>query len=378
MHRDLLDLDPNLVFLNQCGIGPLPKAAVAATCTAIQSHARKASKGMPGLPLTAESVESCRAMAAQLVGASVDEICFVKNTVEGLCTVASGIRWKSGDNIVSNRLEFPANIYVWMNLAELGVSLRLAEPENGRIEPAALFALVDDKTRAIAISFVQFLNGYRADLEAIGSFCRERGILFIVDAIQGLGVLQLDVHEAKIDFLAAGGHKWLLSPIGSGILYCRRELIPAMRVSDIGHLSIVPGQPFTAIDLKLREDARRFEGGIVGYSAICGLGASLSLFLQIGMPKIETYIANLTDYAAAALENSGFRVISPRRPGEKSGIVSFELATVEQAERLHQKLDQKNFVLSRYGKVIRVAPHFFNEQTEIDALLHAMGEASAV
>ena len=267
-------------------------------------------------------------MAAQLVGASVDEICFVKNTVEGLCTVASGIRWNPGDNIVSNRLEFPANIYVWMNLAELGVSLRLGEPENGRIEPETLFALVDDKTRAIAISFVQFLNGYRADVEAIGSFCRERGILFIVDAIQGLGVVQLDVRKAKIDFLAAGGHKWLLSPIGSGILYCRRELIPDMRVSDIGHLSIVPGQPFTAIHLNLRDDARRFEGGIVGYSAICGLGASLSMFLQIGISQIEEYIARLTDYATTALQNNGFRVISPRRPGEKSGIVSFELPTL--------------------------------------------------
>src|SRR4051812_59174 len=255
MHLDLFDLDPNLVFLNQCGIGPLPKAAVAATCTAVHNHARRASKGMPGLPLTAESIESCRAMAAKLIGAGTDEICFVKNTVEGLCTIASGIRWKPGDNIVSNRLEFPANIYVWMNLAESGVTVRLAEPDSGRIDPSALFALVDDNTRAISISFVQFLNGFRADLEAIGSFCRERGIFLIVDAIQGLGVVQLDVNKDKIDFLTAGGHKWLLSPIGSGILYCRRDLIPDMRVSSIGHLSMKPGQPFTAIDLQLRDDA---------------------------------------------------------------------------------------------------------------------------
>jgi cysteine desulfurase/selenocysteine lyase len=372
MHRDLFDFDPDLVLLNQCGIGPLPKAAVAAAHEALQSHARKGSKGMPGLPLTAESVESCRAMAAQLLGAGTDEICFVKNTVEGLCTVASGIRWKPGDNIVSNRLEFPANIYVWMNLAESGVTLRLAEPDGGRIEPAALFALVDDNTRAISISFVQFLNGFRADLEAIGSFCRERGIFFIVDAIQGLGVVQLDVNKAKIDFLAAGGHKWLLSPIGSGILYCRRDLIPDMRVSGIGHLSIKPGQPFTAIDLQLRDDARRFEGGIVGYSAVCGLGASLSLFLKIGVPRIEEYIARLTDYAVAALQDRGFKVISPRGATEKSGIVSIELPSVEEAERLHQQLDRHNFVLSRYGRIIRVAPHFFNEQAEIDALLRSM------
>jgi selenocysteine lyase/cysteine desulfurase len=309
---------------------------------------------------------------AQLLGAGADEICFVKNTVEGLCTVASGIRWRPGDNIVSNRLEFPANIYVWMNLAESGVSLRFAEPDSGRVDPAALFALVDDNTRAIAISSVQFLNGFRANLETIGSFCRERGIFFIVDAIQGLGVLDIDVHKAKIDFLAAGGHKWLLSPIGSGILYCRRDLIPDMRVSDIGHLSIRPGQPFTAIDLRLRDDARRFEGGIVGYSAVCGLGASLSMFLKIGMHHIEAYITQLTDYTAAALQSSGFKVVSPRGAGEKSGIVSIELPTLEEAERLHQKLDKLKFVLSRYGRIIRVAPHFFNEKAEIDALLQAM------
>jgi selenocysteine lyase/cysteine desulfurase len=377
MHRDLFDIDPDFVLLNHCGIGPLPKAAVAATCDAIQSHARLGSKGMPGLPLTAESVESCRAMVAQLLGAGADEICFVKNTVEGLCTVASGIRWRPGDNIVSNRLEFPANIYVWMNLAESGVSLRFAEPDSGRVDPAALFALVDDNTRAIAISSVQFLNGFRANLETIGSFCRERGIFFIVDAIQGLGVLDIDVHKAKIDFLAAGGHKWLLSPIGSGILYCRRDLIPDMRVSDNGHLSIRAGQRFTAIDLRLRGDARRFEGGIVGYSAVCGLGASLSMFLKIGMRQIEAYNTQLTDYTVAALQSSGFEVISPRGTGEKSGIVSVELPSLDEAERLHQKLDNLKFVLSRYGRIIRVAPHFFNEQAEIDALLRAMQRASA-
>jgi cysteine desulfurase / selenocysteine lyase len=145
-----------------------------------------------------------------------------------------------------------------------------------------------------------------------------------------------------------------------------------MRVSDIGHLSIKAGQPFTTIDLQLRDDARRFEGGIVGYSAICGLGASLSLFLKIGVPRIEEYIAQLTDHAAAGLQERGFKVISPRGAKEKSGIVSIELPTVEEAERLHHRLDKLNFVLSRYGRIIRIAPHFFNEQAEIDALLQSL------
>jgi cysteine desulfurase / selenocysteine lyase len=145
-----------------------------------------------------------------------------------------------------------------------------------------------------------------------------------------------------------------------------------MRVSGIGHLSMKPGQPFTAIDLRLRNDARRFEGGIVGYSAVCGLGASLTMFLEIGMSRIEDYIARLTDYAATALQDRGFKVISPRGAKEKSGIVAVELPSVEEAERLHQKLDNLNFVLSRYGRIIRVAPHFFNEQAEINRLLEAM------
>jgi len=369
MHRELFDLDPDLVFLNQCGIGPLPKAAVTASCDAIRSHARRASKGMPGLPLTAPAIESCRSMAAKLIGAATDEICFVKNTVEGLNTIATGIRWKSGDNVVSNSLEFPANIYVWMNLAEYGVTLRLAQPRQGRIEPEALFALVDDRTVAISISFVQFLNGFRADLETIGAFCRERGILLIVDAIQGLGAIRIDVKKAKIDFLTAGGHKWLLSPIGSGILYCRRDLIPDMRVSDVGHLSMRPEQPFTTINFQLRDDARRFEGGIIAYSAVCGLGASLAMILEIGVANIEKYILDLTDYAAEGLQGRGLKVVSPRGPAEKSGIVAIELPSDDAAQQLHQRLDARNFVLSRYGRVIRVAPHFFNDRTDIDALL---------
>ena len=149
-----------------------------------------------------------------------------------------------------------------------------------------------------------------------------------------------------------------------------------MRVSGIGHLSMQPGQPFTAIDLRLRDDARRFEGGIVGYSAVCGLGASLEMFLEIGISRIEDYIAGLTDYTAAALQDRGFKVISPRGAKEKSGIVAIELPSVEEAEHLHQKLDSLHFVLSRYGRIIRVAPHFFNEQAEINQLVDALPKAA--
>jgi cysteine desulfurase/selenocysteine lyase len=372
MYRDLFEIERGLVLLDQCSIGPLPKAGAKAVCDAIQAHATQGLRGMPGLPVSTEAVEACRVSAARLINCNIDEICFIKNTVEGLNTIANGIRWREGDNIVSSRIEFPANIYAWMKLKDRGVELRLAETEEGRVTLETLKPLIDQRTRAVTVSFVQFLNGYRADLKTIGSFCRARGILFIVDGIQGIGAIDVDVHDCQIDFLASGGHKWLLSPIGTGILYCRRDLIEDMDVSNVGHLSMLKSRPFTAINFQFRSDARRFEGGVVSYPVVCGLGASIDMFLRIGMKNVERQITQLSNYSAQGLSERGYRVISPRGKNEVSGIVAFEIDDEETAESIHRSMNQCNILISRHSNILRVAPHFFNSEQDIDAFLAAL------
>lgn len=375
MHRELFDIEPGLVLLDQCVIGPVPKRCAEAVCSAIQGHAKRAIRGMPGLPVSTEAVEACRTSLARLINADADDICLIKNTVEGLNIVANGVRWKSGENIVSARIEFPANIYAWMKLAERGVELRLAEIGDGKVTPEKLFALVDKNTRAIAVSFVQYLNGYRADLKAIGRFCRERGILLIVDAIQGLGALDIDVKEANIDFLAAGGHKWMLSPVGSGVFYCRKELAAEMYVTNLGHLSVKKSKPFTEINYDLKDNARRFEGGVVSYSAFAGMRESVDMFLKVGTARIEKQIVKLGDQAVEGLKSLGYPVVSHRAPEEKSGIVAFALSSEGEAESIHQALDRQNIVISRHANTLRVAPHFYNDESDIEAFLAALRSA---
>ena len=373
--RERFAIAPGLVYLDACSIGPLPRATAQAVCQAVDGHSTIGIRSVPGLPLHSAEVETARQLAARLIGAEPGEIAFVRNTVEGLNTIAHGIDWRPGDNIVGNALEFPANVYAWMNLAARGVDLRLARPSDGRVTAEVLAPLIDSRTRAVTISFVQYLNGFRADLRTIGELCRSRGCLFIVDAIQGLGALALDVRDVGIDFLAAGGHKWLLSPVGSGILFCNRRHVGAMHVMNAGHLSVERASEFSNFNLTWRADARRFEGGVVSHPLICGLRRSLELFLELGIARIEVAILSLTDELVAGLERLGYGVASPRGPREKSGIVSISLGSEESARALRTRLAELDIVVSHHGPILRFAVGFYNTRAEIAGVLSALKRA---
>ena len=159
-------------------------------------------------------IEKVRQTAGRLIDADPFEIAFVKNTSEGIGIVAEGFPWRAGDNVVTSAEEYPANVYPWMNLADRGVEVRLVPSRQGRVLIDDLRQAIDPNTRILTISFVEFASGFRNDLAALGTLCRELGVYFFVDAIQGLGMLPLSVDEVPIDFLAADGHKWLLGPGG--------------------------------------------------------------------------------------------------------------------------------------------------------------------
>jgi selenocysteine lyase/cysteine desulfurase len=315
-----------------------------------------------------ERVEQVRRLACRLINADPLDIAFVKNTSEGIGIVAEGFPWKPGDNVVTAAEEYPANIYPWMNLADKGVELRRVPSHDGRLWLDDLRAAMDARTRLVSLSFVEFASGFRNDLEAVGTLCRERGMYFFVDAIQGLGVLPLDVQRTPIDFLAADGHKWLLGPEGAGIFFIRRELIDLFRPVGIGWNSVIGSRDFSRIDFRLKPHAGRWESGSLNVAGITALGASLELLLEIGIPAIAQRVFELTDYLCDRAQQTGIQIFSSRRPGDKSGIVSLIVPGAD-VRALVRRCRDAGIVINQRGGRLRVSPHCYNAVEEIDRLL---------
>ncbi|HIE50318.1 MAG TPA: aminotransferase class V-fold PLP-dependent enzyme [Armatimonadetes bacterium] len=371
-YRPLFPVTQHHIFLNHAAVAPVSTRVVEAVNEYFTDVLRA---GGTNEPAWLERVKKARADAAALVGAEPEEIAFVKNTTEGLLFVANGIRWREGDNAVTASCEFPANVYPWRNLARWGVETRFVKPRGGRILVDDVRAALDRRTRVVSLSFVQYFNGFRADLEALGTLCRERGVLFCVDAIQGLGALQLDVSRTPVDFFSADGHKWLLAPEGIGVFYCRRERLEDLEPLEAGWWSVQKATyyapDYSTYTAPLRNDAQRFEPGTRNNAGLFGLGAALALLREIGILRIEARILALTDRLIEGLQRRGYTILSPLRPAERSGIVTFRRKG-QPALQLHRRLREANILVSLRHNAVRVSPHFYNTEEEIDALLEAL------
>ena len=357
------------VYLNSAAVGPLSDLARDAVINAATDQADAGS----GVFMRYEAaLERARAKVARLIGAKLGEIAFVRNTVEALSVVASGFAWRDGDNVVASALEFSGNAYPWLNLARYGVSCRFVSSRDGGVHVDALISATDARTRVITVSLVQFSNGFRVDLDALGSFCRSKGIRLMVDGIQGVGVVPLNVADSAIDFLACGTHKWLCSPLGVGFLYVREDRLPEIALTEIGHGSVIPvGGSFTDYKLSLRPDARRFESGVTSYGNIVGLEAAVDLIDQVGVLRIQRHVCGLTAHLVETLRRRGYVPRSPQPPGEGAGIVSFAVAG-RQVDSLVARLAADGIVVSVREGAIRVSAHGFNTSAEIDALTSAL------
>jgi len=371
-YRDLFPVTEQYIFLEHASIAPVSRPVLEAMNEYLTDVA---TGGGWQEPRWMARVEAARVEAARLVGASRDEIAFVKNTSEGLLNVANGIRWRAGDNVVLPDGEFPANVYPWKNLARLGVETRFVSAPNGWVRTDDLIAAMDERTRLVTVSFVQYANGFRVDLDSIGAACRERGVLFCVDAIQGLGALRLDVSTTPVDFFAADGHKWLLAPEGSGVFYCRRERLEDLVPVGAGWYSVDrsgvgPGD-YLNYDLPLLNNAARFEPGTRNNVGIYGLGAAVELLNEVGLEVIETRVLALTERLLEGLAQRGYEILSSRAPHERSAIVSFR-SDRHPSKELWKRLREAHILTSLRQGAIRVAPHFYNTEAEIDAVLETL------
>jgi len=355
-------------FMDHAGVAPISGRASAAMRRFLE-EAESHAYARGGLYPEAKRV---RAVSAKLLNCHPEEVTFVKNTSEGLSFVANGLQFSRGDNIVTTGVEFPANVYPWMHLRSQGVNLKMVPEDKGRVPLERLVELIDDRTRLVTVSAVQFGSGFRTDLAELGTVCQQRGVLFCVDAIQALGCIPIDVRAMKIDFLSADGHKWLLGPEGAGLFYCRHELLGLLRPSCVGWLGVKNAMDFGKYQLEFRDDARRFDGGSYNLAGIWGLGASIDWLLEMGVEQVWDRVRLLTDRLAAGLQEKGYRLVSSRTPSEASGIVAFVSDTHDHARIVsHLRQEYRTVIQARVGR-LRVSPHFYNSEEEIDRLIEQL------
>ena len=354
-------------FLNHAGVSPLPKPASEAIQTYLEE---RSSHGECSFDL-AES----KKLFAELVQADPDEVALVPNTSTGLNISANALEYPQGSNMVTTDLEYPSVVYPWLRKKfKPRIEVRYVRNVDGRLPLEDFEKAIDDRTVAVAVSHVEYANGFRNDLKAIAEVTHEHGALLLVDACQSAGALRIDVKRDGVDFLATSCYKWLLGPAGAGFLYIRRDLIGRSEPTFVGWASVKP-EVFETVelwdnrDLRLSETASRFEVGEPSVLSFVGATAALRLIMEAGTETIERRILGLTGSLIETLKEHGFKVQTPEELEHRSGIINF---LVDNPKEKADKLRQRGIIVSARMRGIRVSPHFYNTEGEIKTFIETI------
>lgn len=361
--REWFPITKHKVFLNHAAQSPLPKTVADAV--------RKYADDFSNFGDTSiEWNDGGKPLFAKLIGAKKEEIAFIENTSVGMNIAASVLHYPPGSKIVTTDLEYPSVVYPWLR-KNLGVKVHYVKNVDGKILLDDVEKVVDDKTVAVAVSHVEYVNGFRNDLRALSEIAHKHGAYLIVDAIQSAGAIPIDVKKDDVDFLATACYKWLLSPPGAGYFYVKEELIEKFEPPFVGWASVKP-EVFETIDfwdiwsLRLSETASRFEVGSPSFISLIGAAEALKMILNFGIENIEKRILKLTDHAIEAIKSLGLEIFTPEEKKNRSGIVLFK---IRKPQELVAQLRQKGIVVSARAHGIRVSPHFYNTEDEIDRLI---------
>ncbi|MFZ0594820.1 MAG: aminotransferase class V-fold PLP-dependent enzyme [Bryobacteraceae bacterium] len=364
LYRDEFPVTKSLIYVNHAAVAPLCRRAADAMKwlaeDALQFGSLHYDKWMA-------AYDGLRSAAARLIGAEPGEIAIVKNTSEGIATIALGLNWRPGDRIVAFKEEFPANYFPWLRLCERGVEvewLSIYDPLE-RVGEAVKGA------RLLAISYVNYLSGFRVDLDAIGELCRRNNCLFFVDAIQGMGALPIDVRRSHVDALAADGHKWMLGPEGNGVLFVRRDLLDQIEPVEFGWTNVANYADYASRDMTLRHDAGRYECGTLNTIGCFGQHAAIELLLEVGIEAIEQAVLGLAGQIYEGARAKGYQVLVERTRGSSSGIVSFRHPVIDSGVIVRTLHDSHVAAAPRQGW-IRTSPHFYVSPDDIQEVLHAL------
>ncbi len=364
MQTPEFQLDDSIVYLNHAAVSPWPRR----TADAVRAFAEEnRTWGSRRYPEWMKTETRLRQQLQTLVNArSADEIALLKNTSEALSVVAYGLTWRAGDKVVISNQEFPSNRIVWESLAKYGVKTEAADLSQGDSPEAALIACLDDRTRLLSISSVQYGTGLRLDLDVLGSACHERGVLFCVDAIQSLGAVTFDVQSCQADFVMADGHKWMTGPEGIALFYCRAESMERLELKQYGWHMVEDPTDYSRTTWEAARNARRFECGSPNMTGIHALHASLGVLLETGMARIQQQVLENTRFMLDFFNRypDRFAVLTPQATGRHAGIVTFR-PLQETPESLHEMLTAANVACALRGGGIRFSPHFYTPRKKL-------------
>lgn len=371
-----------MLFFASAGVGPLPRTALVA----MQRYSKELRVDFAGSAWEDDPRAETRALATKLLNASQEEVVLTDSTTAGINLLAGALPWKTGENIVLNDLEYPANVFPWLYQADRhGLEIRVVRSCNGAVPLDDLVQVIDRHTRVLAVSHVEFGTGYRNDIAALAEAVHRVGGLICVDAIQSLGVLQVDVKELGIDALASGGYKWLCGPIGTGFVYVRADLIEALQPATAAYNNLprkegetvwnalVSGADYPMEHAPLAKGGKRFETEGLSPVLFKGLAASLRYLLDLGIDHIAMRIAELVAHLIDRLTEAEIEILSPTNPEERSGIVTvrvpFDLSQPAEVKKLEEQLRVAGINAHPRGGGLRLAVHFFNTTEEIDRVV---------
>jgi cysteine desulfurase/selenocysteine lyase len=351
-----------ITYLNHAGISPLPTSVTQAVSDVTEAISQSGSDGYHAFDYLFTDLPE---QIGKLVDVESEQVTFVQNTSMGLNLIAQSLPLQAGDNILLCDVEFPSNVYSWMNLARKGVETRLVPAKDGGLTLETLDAARDGRSRVVAVSAVQFFTGRHEDLVALGQYCDEHDLWLIVDAIQAAGVVPIDMQAMRIDAVVAGGQKALLAPPGQGFMALRPELLEVLEPVFVGPLSVVGWEHWLHYDMTPNPGARRFDMGTSNLSGMAGLFAAVKLLMSLGVENINRWVTHLGDLAMADLTERGCRVITPERHAH---IVTF--APKGDANQLAEQLQARGIMISARQDAggaphLRISAHCYNTEEEI-------------
>ncbi|GIU81782.1 MAG: aminotransferase class V-fold PLP-dependent enzyme [Acidobacteria bacterium] len=368
--RKLFPAVEKYAYLNNAAVAPIPVVAIEAVLSQLRDVSENGSLHYSEWIATKERA---RKLVAEMLKVRPDDIAFMRNTSDALSSVAMGLDWAEGDNIVTFEGEFPSNFYPWRMIRDrFGVELRVSKRKGGLVDVDDFVSLIDANTKLVAISFVQFDTGFRCDLERIGQIARKHDALFVVDIIQGFGALELDLPSQFVDVAAGASHKWLCAPEGCGILYLCERARERIQPSVVGWISVEDVWDFDNKEQVWKPNTKAWESGTSSLSLFYGLEQSLNLLNKVGVAKIEKYLEELTDSLCSMLVEKGYRVLSSRLKGEKSQIVSILPKEGWTDVGLVKFLEKQNIIVSARNGLVRIAPHFFNNLEDLQNLIQTL------
>jgi len=363
--REKFPVTQSKIFLNHSAYSPLPQPVVDVMI--------KYNEGLSRFEIDDSEYSLGQEVFAKLIGARKDEIALVPNTSTGLNIVANMFDYAKGSNVVTTDLEYPSVVYPWLK-KKLGVKVRYVKSVDGKILIEDVKKAVDEQTVAITISHVEYANGFRHDLKALAEIAHEHGAYLVVDAIQSLGAIHVNVRKSGVDFLTASCYKWLLGPAGAGYLYVREELVERFEPPFIGWASVKP-EVFETVEfwdiwhLQISKTASRFEIGSPSFISFVGAAVAIQLLLDVGINNIQKRILSLTESLIDSVKSLGFRLTTPEETEHRSGIVHF---LIDRARQKEERLRNKGIIISARSNGLRVAPHFYNTEDEIDRLIEEL------